>query len=131
MISTFFFILITLVVIGCGAYYFLINDRGPVPFADIISCIVGFFGSVFCAVNLAAGNIGDKTAVVLEDTALTLGDHSELEAFNTSSYTDVVSVITVDPIISWVFVAAAIMFVCCAGYSIVNMARLAKYERSM
>ena len=127
MIPTIFFIIVTLVIIGCGLYYFLINDRGPVPYADMLSCVIGFFLSVFVAIQAAAGNIGDKALSVLTNTTMDFQDNT----YVSNSVPDITNLTVIDPAIAWFFVGAAVLFVVCAVYSIVTMVKQYKYERSM
>lgn len=116
MIPTAFFIIIGILIIALFAYYFLIGDSGPVPFADMLACIAGLFLSIFAAVNTAAGNVGETAYVVTNATAMT----SEL-----------VSVPVIDSGVSWLFVIAAIMFLVLLVYSISNMLREKKWRESL
>lgn len=127
MIPSLFFLILTGIVIACAVYFFLVNDRGPVPYADILSCVVGFFLSVFLAINTAAGNIGEKTAVVLTNSTTDFKEN----IVETTSMTDITNLTMVDTAVSWLFVAAAILFIGCAVYSISVMWSNYKYERSM
>ena len=127
MIPTIFFIILTVIVIGCAVYYFLIHDRGPIPYADILSCIIGFFLSVFLAINTAAGNIGEKAAQVLTHTEMNFQENTYIS----DSVPDITNLTMIDTSISWLFIGAAILFIGCAVYSIATMWSDYKYERSL
>lgn len=121
MIPTLLFIVIGILIIACAAYYFIIGDNGPIPFADMLACIAGLFLSIFSAVNVAAGNVGDSMYVV----ASSLVDNVTTQA------PVMVSVPVIDGAVAWLFIAAAIMFLALLVYSISNMLRDKKWKESL
>lgn len=116
MIPTVFFVIIVILIIALAAYYFIIGDKGPVPYSDMLACIAGLFLSIFAAVNVAAGNVGDTVYIVTNATEMT----SEL-----------VSIPVIDSGFAWLFIIAAIMFLVLLVYSISNMLREKKWRESL
>ena len=107
MIPVAILIILTLVLVGLLAYYFLVGNRGYVPYSELLCCVIGVFGSVFCAINVASGNVGESVA-----NAVTNGDSSSVVL------TDIVMV---DAGVSWLYIGAAILFVGLIIYSLVGV----------
>ena len=107
MIPVSILIIITLVLAGLVAYYFLVGNRGYVPYSELLCCVIGVFGSIFCAINVASGNIGESVAntVIAEDVQQIV-------------LTDIVMV---DAGLSWIYIGAAILFVGLIVYSLVGV----------
>lgn len=103
MIPVSILIIITLVLAGLVAYYFLVGNRGYVPYSELLCCVIGVFGSIFCAINVASGNIGESVANTVNDQ-ITLTD-----------------IVMVDAGLSWIYIGAAILFVGLIVYSLVGV----------
>lgn len=113
MIPTTIFIIITLVIVALAAFYFLVGQDGKIPYSDMLSCILGFFLSLYLAVQSAAGNVGESTVQIVNNTAETI------------------AVPMIDSTLSFLYILFALLFIGCMLYSLLNIFRRAKYERSL
>ena len=102
------FVLLCILLGVFAAYYFLIGENGRIPYSDMLAALLGLFGSLYLAVHTAIGNVGYY---------VTAGGVS--------------NVAIIDNTLAFVFVASAIVFLCCIIYSFVDILQDRAYRRSL
>lgn len=113
MIPVEVFLLMIAGLVGLAVYYFLIGDRGVIPYSDMMAALLGIFGSIFLAMHTAAGNIGYYEVVVVEAAS------------------QIVEVPVVDGSLALVFLLSTFLFGFCLIYSMIGIFREKAYERSL
>lgn len=103
------FILLSLLLIGLAAYYFLAGDRGRIPYSEMLAALLGLFGSIYLAVHTAFGNVGYY--------ALSGSSHAQIPVIDSS--------------LAFIFIAGAVVFLCCLVYSIMSILQERAYQRSL
>ncbi len=110
MIPMAIFIIITIVIVLLAVYYFVVAQDGKIPYADMLVCVIGLFLSIFLAIQSAAGNIGEMTAIVVNETL------------------EYVPIQMVDANLPYLYILFTIMFLGCLAYSIIQIVRRKQYE---
>lgn len=113
MIPVEVYVIMIIGLVGLAAYYFLIGDRGAIPYSDMMAALLGIFGSIYLAMHTAAGNIGYYEVVVVDAAS------------------QIVEVSVVDGSLALVFVLSTFLFGFCLTYSIIGIFRERAYERSL
>lgn len=103
------FVLLCILLGVFAAYYFLIGENGRIPYSDMLAALLGLFGSLYLAVHTAIGNVG---YYVMHGAAVS-------------------NVAIIDNTLAFVFVASAIVFLCCIIYSFVDILQDRAYRRSL
>lgn len=102
------FVLLCILLGVFAAYYFLIGENGRIPYSDMLAALLGLFGSLYLAVHTAIGNVGYYVM-----------------------HGGVSNVAIIDNTLAFVFVASAVVFLCCIIYSFVDILQDRAYRRSL